>query len=272
MPLRLLPLILLAGGLLLACASSDDTPAEPADDPKALQSASWILRQYDAGGALVEAADRSGSLTFDPDGSLPGSTGCNRFIGTWEAEGNNLTLAIGPTTLMACPEPLMAQESAVLAALPRTATYSLTDGMLTLTASSGEPVAVYEQAADDLAGTAWQATGVNDGKGAVVSTQATGSQNLLFDGAGGVSGYGGCTSFSGSYTTDGDAIRFTDLAQDEPCEPGDEADRQAEFLAALNRSTSFRIDGTRLDLRDENGARQANFTELAIEESKSPSP
>lgn len=42
------------------------------------------------------------SLTFDEDGSYSGSDGCNRVMGSWEADGKTVDLGVMASTLMFC--------------------------------------------------------------------------------------------------------------------------------------------------------------------------
>lgn len=42
------------------------------------------------------------SLTFEEDGSYSGSDGCNRVMGSWEADGSTVDLGMMATTLMYC--------------------------------------------------------------------------------------------------------------------------------------------------------------------------
>jgi hypothetical protein len=81
-------------------------PAAPAE--------TWRIATVDGRAALGAA-----EIAFAADGSITGSTGCNRFTGAGRIEAGAL-LVEGPlaTTKMACPdEGLAAQEAAVLDAL-----------------------------------------------------------------------------------------------------------------------------------------------------------
>lgn len=42
------------------------------------------------------------SLTFDEDGGYSGSDGCNRVMGSWEADGKTVDLGVMASTLMFC--------------------------------------------------------------------------------------------------------------------------------------------------------------------------
>lgn len=246
---------------LSACGNSSDSGS--GEPQPTLAGSSWILTEVAIEGTMTAAVDSSGSLNFDADGSMYGSTGCNRFSGTWTAEGNDLTLQTGPMTLMGCPPELQSQELAVLAALTTTQGYTIADDVLTLTGADDLVLASYKAAVTDVADTSWTATGVNNGAGGVVTTANTSALTLTFTGDGAVSGFGGCTDFTGSYTVDGAAITITGLQPKQPCTDSALAPQQDEYLAALAAATNFSIDGTRLDLRDESGALQAGFSSVS---------
>ena len=77
------------------------------------------------------------TLTFS-DGQISGSGGCNNYTGsaTW-GEGD---LVIDPTiaaTMRACEEPVMDQESAFLAALPKATSYRVRGDELELLGDGG---------------------------------------------------------------------------------------------------------------------------------------
>lgn len=246
-------LVLLA--VLTACADSEGAGGSDAP-PAPLEDTSWILTQVSLDGELTPAVDSSGSLNLAADGTMFGSTGCNRFSGTWTAAGGALTLQTGPMTLMACPADLQAQELAVLAGLAATSSYTVDGETLTLSDAGDNVVATYTAAVTDLAGTAWQATGINNGAGAVVTTQTTAALTLRFGDDGTVSGFDGCGDFTGAYTADDPALSFSALQPAPACESAE----QAQYLAALDAVTAYRVDGDRLELRDDAGALQAGYT------------
>jgi len=80
----------------------------------------WTVTGYNDGASAVvsPAAGTELTATFGADGIVSGSSGCNTYNGSYTLTGE--TLAIGPlgTTRMACPEPIMTQETQYLAAPP----------------------------------------------------------------------------------------------------------------------------------------------------------
>ncbi len=248
----LLPLAIGSLTIALLVSCSHAAPVSP----RPLAGSSWILTAVAAERAMRPSVDASASLNFGADGTIAGSTGCNRFTGTWTAQADRLTIAPGATTMRGCPDQLGAQEAAVLAALGATHRFRRSGESLVLLGSDGVVLAQYRAAAGALAGTSWQATGVNNGRGGVVSTTATGALSLTFAGDGTVSGFDGCGAFAGSFATDGARISI-DAEPAVSC--GDP--EQLAYLSALRNATTWRVDGNRLELRDDEGALQAGLVQ-----------
>lgn len=83
--------------------------------------------------------DRTVQFSFDGAGQFAGQGPCNRFGGRYQLTGESLRLDGIYSTRMACPEPLMAQEQALLEALERTHGFRMPDsGELVLVSTEGE--------------------------------------------------------------------------------------------------------------------------------------
>lgn len=86
------------------------------DPASLLTGLDWQI--VEAGGTtLPEGAEASLRLTSG--GAVSGRAACNRFTGHFTLTGEGLRLVPGGVTRMACPEPLMAAEGAILDALGR---------------------------------------------------------------------------------------------------------------------------------------------------------
>jgi heat shock protein HslJ len=265
----LLALATLPAILALAACGSGSTSSSSANAGASdsevvvdLAGTSWTLTSYtgaDGSATTATAAPEASTLTFAADGTVSGTTGCNAFTGTYEQQELALIITPGPMTLKGCPDPLAAQEQAILAALPQVASFSTTSG-LTLTDAAGAELLVYEAAATGLAGTSWTATGINNGKEAVVGTATTGSVTATFGADGTVSGSGGCNNYTADYTTSGtDGISFGVIGSTKKmCDEETMATEQAYF-AALTAATTFSLDANSLTLRDSSGATQVTF-------------
>lgn len=228
-----------------------------------LGGTSWNLVSYaGADGTQVPAvSDPSmGTLTFLTGGQLAGSTGCNRFTGTYEQLGADLSISTGAMTEMACPGPVGEQETAVIAALAKVATVAVASGNLILKDAQGAELLTYAPGLAGLAGTSWTATGINNGKQAVVSDATTSAVTAQFGADEVLSGFAGCNNYTASWTTtppDGLAIGQIG-SQLRACEQ-DMMDTEHQYLAALAKVTTYQLEGNQLTLRDADGATQVTF-------------
>ncbi len=132
---------LLALAAVTGCAPAE--PAAPATKPAptggaALGGGEWQV--FEINGVPV-AANSKPTLTFE-EGRVSGAASCNRFMGgyTVAADGLKLEMSQMASTMMACPDQLMAQEGQFLGTLGAVKGYSYADGVLTLTAADGKTI------------------------------------------------------------------------------------------------------------------------------------
>ena len=125
----LLPFLLLLGMIAAGCASSGalGNASQQAVGP------TWQLVSLGTDAAGAEA-----TLTFGDDGRVFGTTGCNRYFGTYElASDGALTLTGVGSTRMACPPAEMAQETRFLAALNGARRVVVTSDRMALSGDGG---------------------------------------------------------------------------------------------------------------------------------------
>lgn len=98
----------------------------------------WQLAELAMGDAIA-LVDSDATLTFGADGSLTGSTGCNNLTSEYAVDSTAIKVGPVATTKMACKDDgLQATESALLSALERAATWSISpEGWLVLQDASG---------------------------------------------------------------------------------------------------------------------------------------
>ncbi len=97
-----------------------------------------------------------------------------------------------------------------------------------------------------LAGTGWILTDLDSGS-------VTGTAPTLDLTETDVSGTGGCNTFSGTYTTDGDTISFGPLASTMmACEPPI-MEQEAVYFAALDGATTYTVDAGTLTISGDAG-------------------
>jgi heat shock protein HslJ len=270
---RRTPLVVILASIAVlaaACSSSSPSggtvtsaPASAASSASTLAGTAWTLASYaDSAGNPVTATTppQAGALVFGTDGTVTGSTGCNQFQGTYTQQGSALTITPGPTTLVACTGPVALQETAMLQALPEVASFDSGPG-LELSDSTGAALLAYTASPSSLAGTSWQATGINNGKQAVVGDSGTAKVTATFGADGTLSGSGGCNTYSATYTTSGESTIAIGpaAATMKACEPQSVMDTEQQYFAALANSTTFQLDANSLTLRDSSGAAQVVF-------------
>ena len=96
-----------------------------------------------------EAADseRPATITFDNEGHISGTTGCNRLRGSYTTGEGRITFSPLATTRMACfGDLLQRQEIAVLAVLHNTVEYTFSAHQLHLVANDASQRLIFEVA------------------------------------------------------------------------------------------------------------------------------
>lgn len=95
---------------------------------------SWKLTAYGPESSTTPAVeDSKAGLTFNEDGTVNGSSGCNGVGGEYTVERDQVEFGQFVSTLMFCEETIMAQESAMMQVLNGTAAYEVDGETLTLT-------------------------------------------------------------------------------------------------------------------------------------------
>jgi heat shock protein HslJ len=116
-------------------------------EPLSLTGINWIANGVNNGRGGVQSIIIGNEITavFSEDGSLSGSAGCNNYSGTYEVDGENISIGPLVTTRMACEEPegTMEQESEYLAALETVSTWSIDGDVLDLRTSEGARAVSY---------------------------------------------------------------------------------------------------------------------------------
>ena len=222
---------------------------------------------------LVELQDESGDMTPVLDGTtvdiefigteFGGTAGCNRYFGTYNL-GDTNDLSIGPdigSTQMACPPEVMEQEQRYFALLGQVAAVNRSEEQLILEdADSASLLKFVATEPATLEDTEWLASGINNGKGGVVSTATTALSTAIFS-EGQLSGSGGCNPFTATYETDGDQITIGPAAATRMfCDkPEGIMEQEQQYFEALGRARTFSLMPDKLELRDEGGSLQVGF-------------
>jgi heat shock protein HslJ len=251
----------LIAGLAIAAAGLAACTGSTGGTGGTLDGQTWALTSYAKGGTMTNVpADVLVDATFE-NGTVSGSGGCNRYTGSYTADGSKLTFGPLGSTQMACVGAASDVESAYFANLAASATYTATAETLTIFDSKGASILVYGVAKPgQLGGVEWHATGINNGKQAVVSVVDGTDPTATYDAAGTVSGNGGCNTFNGPAVVDGTSIAIGPLASTKmACADQAASDQETYYFAALQNATTWEVRGSTLELRDDSGALQVLF-------------
>jgi heat shock protein HslJ len=247
----------------------NQTPAAGGAMAASLEGLTWELESYaNADGEMTEVLPDAPVTASFVDGNVSGSAGCNRYFASYTVDGASLTVGAVGTTVMMCPEPIMAQESAYLAALSAAASYQIVDGKLEIADADGNVLLIFHvQEPTTLTGVTWYAVSVNNGRGAVQGLVAGTEITALFGEDGSLSGSAGCNNYSAQYTTDGDAISIGPAAMTMMMcvDPEGVMEQEMAYVTALSNATVYAIQGNALELRDSGGALQASFSTTPLE-------
>jgi heat shock protein HslJ len=222
---------------LAACGRGDDNANG------GLGGTAWTVVSIGGQPTLVDARP---TMVFEFDGALSGSSGCNQYSGRFRTDGDRISVGQLASTMMGCEADRMAQEQAFSAALGGATSWRQTEtGSLELsgfTAIVAEPTAAQappepEPSVSGPVGV-WRLTDLGN-----TADFARLQPDIEFGADGGVAGFAGCNTFRGTYTIDGGQLALGPLATTRiGCQRPASA-VEADYLAALERVTTWSIEG-----------------------------
>lgn len=241
------------GTVLLAGCLAGAGGGAVAADAATLDGTQWVLTAL-PGRTLLPGVAVTAQFA---GGRLSGSDGCNRYEGSFQAEGDGLSIPPSlAATQMACAPEVMEQARAYVAALGATRRWQIAQDRLELRDGQGQVVAAFAAQTQSLAGTSWQVTGINNGREAVASVLGGTQVTLHFGPDARVTGSGGCNRYTGAYQVEAARLSIGQVAATRmACAvPEGAMAQEQQFLAALATVASLRIEGDRLELRTAAGA------------------
>lgn len=116
-------------------------------DPEELFAGDWVVTGYFRPGAITSTINGTTlTATFDA-GRISGDSGCNRYSGPYELEGNDITIGPLASTQRACVDLAVGQqETEYLAALEMARSYRFDAGTLTLVRADGGIAVTFRRA------------------------------------------------------------------------------------------------------------------------------
>lgn len=106
------------------------------EEEAGLENSAWLVEEI--AGARMQAPVPT--LEFRPDGRVGGKASCNNYGGAYKVDGGRIDFGPMVATKMACPEPMMSQEHALLTALQGKLAYAVNGNMLTIEGAEGRKV------------------------------------------------------------------------------------------------------------------------------------
>ncbi|MFQ5812502.1 MAG: META domain-containing protein [Anaerolineae bacterium] len=289
--LNLLIALLLVSVSLAGCAQGTVAPTEvatevPTNTPEPtptkaaadLDGTLWKLDSYlNSQGESVDVLPGTEITIEFKDGQISGSAGCNTYFGSYEVEGDSLTIGpIGVTEMFcAAPENVMEQESAYLAALQSAVSYQATDDQLQMANADGEIVLTFSVLEPTpLTGTTWRLTGYNNGQGGFVSLLIGTEITALFGDDGSLTGSAGCNNYKASYEVDGETISIGPAGATRMmcAKPKGIMEQESAYLAALESAAIYQIKGDSLKMLDADGKHLLSYTAATTEETGLANP
>jgi heat shock protein HslJ len=239
-------------------------PVTQAAAVAAIEGTLWTLVSYaDEEGETVKVLPGTEVTAQFNDGTVGGTAGCNNYFAAYELDGNQLTVGVGGTTMMACEEAVMVQESAYMSNLAASAAFLITGTQLQIAGADGRTLLTYEVSQPiALSDTLWLLTMYNNGEEALVSTLAGTEITAIFGEDGSLYGSAGCNSYNAEYTVDVGAMTISAPATTRMMcgMPDGVMDQEAAYLAALPLAASYSILGNELDIADADGNTLLVFT------------
>ncbi len=198
---------------------------------------------------------------FTAAGSVSGSAGCNHYNGHYTSSGSTLRITSLISTQMACATKIMGQESVFLKALASARSYAVSGTALTLRSAAGKTLMTFKAQSQALAGTSWNVTAYNNGKQGFDSVLPTPKLTAVFGKDGNLTGFAGCNSYNATYKATAPKISIGPVAstRKECATPKGVMAQELHYLTALHTAATYRIEGSRLELRTATGALAAQF-------------
>ena len=246
----------------------EGTQLEVAKRPplKDLNGTTWFLWYLDTS-PLVAGTSIYAQFAINPEGAsgtVSGSAGCNSYVASF---GQDLGVQTTLNANQICNQPagVMNQEHAYIGMLSRSYGYWQTGDQLlvntgqgVLTYRSTQPPESLDQAYL-LTGRTWYLVSYKD-KYSVAGAQ---EPYTLFQANGIVSGFTGCNSYQGSYSTDVQQIAITNLnSAKAPCSNQALQDQEQTMLAILSTAKTYQVVDTVMQLVSDQGILNYSLTPI----------
>jgi len=224
----------------------------------------WQLEQYIEPSGQLSAVLPKTKITAEFEGTkISGNAGCNRYSGDYQLNNKSDITFPGhfASTMMACSAEISTQEQHYLKMLSSVASYQLQQNQLMLLNEEQQTVLIYHYIQPiTLKNTSWQATGINNGRGGVVSNSITHLVNAQFSDKE-IRGNAGCNQFSASYVVNKQQLKIGPVITTRKyCSEEGVMEQEQQVLQALKQTTQYEIKADKLSFRNAKGSLQLGFS------------
>lgn len=254
--------VLLLALILAACRSAtESTPvptpdaaaaAQQSEQAAAILDTTWTVQSF--GGPEEPIAGVDGtypSINFIL-GRFNGYTGCNYFVGTYQAEGDTVRFDPPAVTTGFCDdEQLHQQQEAYMTMLVTANRYAFDGENISLFADDRQLMTLEPLEPVPFEGTTWSYRffqgELPEWQQVIPDTSIT----AVFEGDA-ISGSAGCNEYNGTVTRNGDDITIGELASTRKmcAEPEGIMDQEERYLSALQTSVKIRESARSIELYD----------------------
>ncbi len=229
----------------------------------------WVST-VDPMGQTAAADPTRYTITFNDDGTAAIKADCNNVPATYITDGTNLSLELGPSTLVGCPAD--SQDQLFLNGLGSVAAYTVEDGELFIALEADAGTLMFRQAgsvaeepespageaaAPELTGGTWEWVSTTTPLETVTAADPA-RYTITFNADGTAGIQADCNMAGGTYTTgEGNTLTVTmGPSTLMACPPDSQAD---SFLAGLAAAATYAFDGSDLLIDEAAGAGTLRF-------------
>lgn len=215
---------------------------------------SWRQTQMNNDEQFVPARTGDYTLRLEADGMVVVRADCNQSRGTYTLSDNRIAIELGPTTLAACPEESLGDRFIRDLGEANGYFFDGEDLLIGLKFDSG--TMRFDSQTTGVANTEWTVTGYNNGREAVVSVISGTELTAAFGADGAVTGSAGCNTYRAGYREEGDglSIGLAVSTRMSCAEPEGVMEQENGYLAALETTATYQINGDRMEMRTAGGS------------------
>jgi heat shock protein HslJ len=220
----------------------------------------WDLFYYNTGTGALQTVITGSETTadFTLNWKLSGSGGCNQYSAEYTTTASNgITITQPISTLMACENNLMQQESQYFSLLQKATKYEVSGDQLTLFDINGIKLLVYNKhvSIPTIAGT-WNLFYYNTGTGALQTVITGSTTTAVFGIDWKLSGSGGCNQYNAAYATNAvNGIIITRPSSTMMACENNLMQQETQYLSLLPTAAKYDISGDELTLFNVTGTK-----------------